>query len=133
MTKKQVWRYFCEFCGKGSLSGGHMGRHEKHCTANPSRICRFHALMGEGVQASMKELLAAVDTKLPDCGIGQVRELAAHCPMCILATIRQSGIAKWDGDPESQPRELGFDFKAEVKAAWDTINEAKAQDANNYY
>lgn len=132
MTKKQVWRYYCEFCKKGSLSGGHMGSHEKYCTANPNRICRMHPLVTDRLQASMLEMRAALSTASPDHGMSKLRQLAEDCPMCILAAIRQSGIAKWDGDPENPPPDLGFDFKKELAAAWETINDAKSDKEEQY-
>ncbi len=131
MTKRKVWRYCCEFCGKASLSGGHMGRHEKHCTANPKRICRMHANYEEP-QRPMAELLAMLDIGSVDYGLAALRKATANCPICILSAIRQSGIAKWNGDPETPPRDMGFDFQAECRSAWATINEAKAA-ADGYY
>lgn len=126
MTRKWVWRYFCDFCGKGSLSGGHMKKHEKHCTANPDRSCRMHANL-EGIQVPVKQLIAAINPRLPDRGLADLRRLAENCPMCILAAIRQSGIGKWDGDPENPPITMDFDFEIELAAAWERINKAKAQ------
>lgn len=127
MTRKQVWRYYCDFCRKGSLSGGHMGAHEKRCTANPNRTCRMHANY-EQPQKPISELIAALSSREPDHAMATLRELADNCPMCILAAIRQSGICKWDGDPESKPIDLGFNFKGELEAAWKNINDAKCQE-----
>ena len=31
--------YYCEFCNKHSLRT--LVEHEKHCTANPSRVCKL--------------------------------------------------------------------------------------------
>lgn len=132
MTKKQVWRYECEFCGKKGLSAGHMKAHEASCTANPARVCRMHVNYALP-QKPMPELRAALNTNLPDCGLKALRELTDNCPMCILATIRQSGAFKWDGDPESPPPTIDFDFKAEVKSAWDTINDAKAVEEDRHH
>jgi hypothetical protein len=124
MRRIQVWRYICDHCGKRNLSGGHMRTHEKGCTANPQRTCRFHPHLSDEPQRPMSELLEVLGAA-PDFGMSELRRRAANCPMCILSAIRQSGIIqKWDGDPESQPIALGFDFKAELKAAWQTINDA---------
>ena len=126
MRKKQVWRYWCDFCKKSGCSGGHMKRHELTCTANPNRSCRMcdssipptdHlAILAqpgtttEEWQEKMKALRLAVD----------------NCPCCILAVIRQSGIQKIDpteGPSISQDNmtwdghTLGFDFKEEG-AGW---------------
>jgi hypothetical protein len=122
MTKKQVWQYKCEFCGKRGYSAGHMRRHEAGCTANPERACRMHAYF-ETPQIPVADLRKALDTRLPDCGMAELRRISGGCPMCMLAAIRQSEIQTWDGDAEHPPRDLGFDFKAELKAAWAGINE----------
>lgn len=134
MTKKQVWRYFCEFCGKGSLSGGHMRAHEKHCTANPNRICRMHKYF-DVPQCPMEDLIEALAQNPNDHGLADLRKLAGGCPICILAAIRQSGICKWDGDPTNPPVDLSFNFKFELAEAWKAINDAAAEDyhACGYY
>lgn len=131
MTRIRVWRYICDYCGKRSLSGGHMSCHEKYCTANPNRICRMHAHFDEP-QRSIIDLMMALNSQAEDHGMTELRKRATNCPMCILAAIRQSGIQKWDGDIESPPLNLGFDFKVELKSAWQTINEAKAQNDPDY-
>lgn len=132
MIKKQVWQYRCEFCGKRGLSSGHMRRHETGCTLNPARVCKFHANFDEP-QRPILELRAALDIKLPDAGLATLRTLAENCPMCILSAIRQSQLFKWDGDPENPAPSIDFDFKAELKSAWDTINYAKAEERQDYY
>ena len=119
----------CDFCGKGSLSGGHMRTHEIHCTANPKRICRMHKYFHEP-QREMSELMAALNTKLADSGMAELRKRAADCPMCILSTILQSRIAKFD--PECPPPELHFDFKQELASAWSNINDVRAYARENY-
>jgi len=130
MTRRQVWQYRCEFCGKRGLSSGHMKAHEKSCTANPERVCRFHPrLTGEPAKRSARELTALLAFGKESYGMKEVREAAENCPICILAAVRQSGIQKWDGDPESPPIDLGFDFKAELKSAWETINDAEYERA----
>lgn len=120
LTKKQVWQYRCDHCGKRNLSAGHMGRHEKHCTANPERACRVHAYFSQP-QLAVTELRMAINTMLPDCGMGKLRELAGNCPACILAALRQSGILKFD--PDGPPLELGFDYKSEMQAVWNRVND----------
>jgi hypothetical protein len=133
VTKRKVWRYWCDHCKKGGLHGGHMANHEKGCTANPNRICRMHAHFPDTPQRPVAELRAAFNMRLPDFGMGTLRELAGDCPMCILAAIRQSGISKWDGDPESgPPSDLKFDFKKELAEAWGIINDAKKEDNRSY-
>jgi hypothetical protein len=140
MKKKQVWRYWCDFCGKAGLSSGHMKNHELHCTKNPNRSCRMCAIM-EFDSKPLSELVEimkpAVDgwedsrwafegktyneekmkDILPEC-IKKLREAADGCPACILSAIRQSNIPV--------PCCTGFDFKKESESHWADHN-------NNYY
>jgi hypothetical protein len=132
MKRFQVWRYECDYCGKRSLSGGHMKAHEKGCTANPERVCRFHLRLCDEPQKPISELRAVLHGS-GDFGMPELRSLANNCPICMLAAIRQSGICKWNGDPESAPLDVGFDFKRELEAAWKTINEAEHQSDYQYY
>ena len=128
MTKRQTWQYRCDFCGKRGLSASHMTVHERHCTANPNRICRFHLRFAGGhPEKSAGEMASLFSSLKPNYGMSDVRAAAEECPVCILAAIRQSGIQKWDGDPESPDVDLKFDFKAEMKTAWDAINDAEYQ------
>lgn len=94
MTKKQIWRYECDFCSKRGLSSGHMSTHEKRCTANPNRVCRMH-LNYEHPQVPTLDLIACLRSSEADHGLAKLRQLSDNCPMCILAAIRQSGICKW--------------------------------------
>ena len=129
MTKKQVWKYRCDYCKKTGLSAGHMTNHERHCTNNPNRICRMHArIAGEDIAApTMPDMFRALKLRPLENAMIELRRIAHNCPMCILAAIRQTGIQKWDGDPGgSGPPDLRFDFKKELEAAWQTINEADA-------
>jgi len=32
--------YYCDYCGKHTLTKLSMANHESHCTLNPNRICR---------------------------------------------------------------------------------------------
>jgi len=124
MTRKQVWQYRCDFCGKRGYSSGHMKSHEKSCTANPDRECRMHLkLMGAKQDRTARELSGLLAMGKPMYGMSELREASDNCPVCILAAIRQSNIQKWDGDPESPGIDLKFDFKAEMKEAWSCINQ----------
>jgi len=42
MTRRQVWRYKCDFCKKSNCSGPSVKKHERGCTNNPARICGMH-------------------------------------------------------------------------------------------
>lgn len=134
MTKKQVWRYACDFCGKKSLSSGHMKTHEKHCTANPNRECRMcKHFCGDGY--SVAGLSALLDANAPpDYGLLALREKTDGCPMCMLAAIRQSGICKWDTAKNPHPvLDLPFNFRKEVADFWAEENAQREQDREERY
>ncbi len=134
MKQKKVWRYYCDFCGKGGLVKHWMAKHEVSCTANPERLCRLHGHATPGnKQPAVKDLIAQFDSRKPDCGMKELREMAGNCPACILAAIRQSKIQKWDGDPESPPPDLGFDFKKELASMWAEANNARAESNERRY
>lgn len=120
MKRKQVWRYYCEHCGKGGCSASHMRDHEDCCTANPNRFCNLHVHTGED-QPSIPELIAA----LTSCGenwkngMNKLREVSHNCPVCILSALRQSG----RGIEIESCLDEGFDYKRELKAFWDDLEE----------
>ena len=148
MRKRQVWRYYCEFCKKAGCSGGHMRKHEAGCTGNPNRTCSMHAMLSDGTPQQPIDLLKAVLLDLApnwlEC-IASLRDAAGQCPACILAAIRQADLSQWktlapdwEGygkDAKLLPDEMwlgtghlfGFDFKAELKSAWNDHNEAIAE------
>ena len=131
MTRKQVWRYKCDFCGKHSLSASGMNLHEKHCTMNPNRECRMH----KHCDAAPKPLsdLIAIFNQCPRIenanmepgsvmqfhveDVGPLIDAADGCPACIFAAIRQSGFTGW----------VVWDFKDAVKKFWAMVNEDRAQ------
>ncbi len=133
MTRKQVWQYWCEHCGKHNLSAASIAQHEKHCTRNPARVCRM-CIASEGEQLSIRELTKCIDISLPDEGLSMLRTVSGHCPACMLAALLQCG-AHRPGFTLMYPpmfRGLcignlpdGFDFKAERKSWWDEFNEAR--------
>ena len=96
MRKVKMWRYYCEFCGKGGCSGGHIKNHEAHCTLNPNRECGICDTTGDNTK-EMSVLLEALDYdvqnfeeyvngKIP---ITHLTEVANECYACILAALRQ--------------------------------------------
>jgi hypothetical protein len=114
MRKKKVWRYYCDFCGKGGCGSGAMKHHEKHCTLNPQRICRMCQVIGES-QQGMDFLVANYDKG----GIETLRSAANECPNCMLAAIRiwkkTSGKSKeetWDD----------WNYKKELESFWSEQN-----------
>lgn len=73
MTRRQVWQYWCDHCGKHNLSAASIAKHEKHCTKNPARVCRMCKASG-GEQLSIEELSACIDISLPDEGLQWLRD-----------------------------------------------------------
>ena len=102
MTKKKVWRYYCDFCKKTGQSAGHMAKHEKHCTANPNRTCR---VCDSSVPVSSRLLALKLTVGLEadpikghhedkvamdDATLDKLRSTVDGCPACMLSVIRQS-------------------------------------------
>lgn len=137
MKVKKVNRYWCEFCGKASCSGGHMKKHEERCTKNPNRKCGVCKLIDQE-QPSLPELIAVLPDPAPylnvdgemsfydgklqeECNrlLPSLRHAAGECPACMLAAIRQRGIPV--------PLVSEFSFSKMMKAIWDDINEARIE------
>lgn len=142
MTRRQVWQYWCEHCGKHNLSAASIAQHEKHCTKNPERLCRMCKASG-GQQLSIAELAACIDISLPDEGLSRLHEKAGNCPACILAALLQCG-AHRPGFTLMYPSGIRdfmlydkglpdhFDFKIACKAWWDEFNNAR-NERDGYY
>lgn len=129
-------RYYCEHCGKGSGSGGHMKKHEAACTKNPARGCRMCKLV-EQDQPDLNTLMALLPTveqqkqthhdengqpydiwrDIPAQTVEALREAAGGCPACMMAAIRQRGLLV--------PTAEGFNFTEECKRVWNDFNEAQ--------
>lgn len=141
MIRKKVWRYYCEFCKKSGCSGGHIKKHELHCTLNPNRECGLCSIMGEE-SAKIDILLNILPNpepyKKPDefgwfewpglaadveKAMPELREKTQGCPACILAALRQKGIPV--------PLVTSFDYKKESAERLHDINEA-AYEAEHY-
>lgn len=116
MRRTKVWRYHCDYCGKGGCSGGHIRRHEAACCRNPNRVCGMCALSGVG-GATVPALLAAFG---PTGDLKALRDAAEGCPACMLAAIIQSGIQLTEGRVE-------FDFAKERDAFWAEVNAERAE------
>lgn len=84
MRKKQVWRYYCEFCGKGRCQANAIANHELHCTKNPHRQCGM-CTIAEQPTPPMEWLKSALAQSLDN-----LLEAAGNCPACVLSAIRQS-------------------------------------------
>jgi hypothetical protein len=89
--------------------------------------------MNGGQLNTNKELLS-IFGEGGDDGLDRLRDAAGGCPMCILATIRQSGINFID-DETGEPRHTGYvyyDFHKERKEAFESINEEREL-SRDYY
>lgn len=134
MRTKRVNRYYCDFCKKAGQSKFHMAKHEERCTLNPCRVCRMCEL-SQGEQKPMAELLALLPELQTEPEISSedghayfhpdqtgdvndalkaLRKATGNCPVCILAALRQKKLPVYAA--------TDFDFAAEMKATWDTIN-----------
>ena len=119
MKKKKVWRYWCDFCGKGGCNKFCIAEHEKYCTRNPQRICRMCQL-GNHQQMPFQSLEYAFDIG----GLTELRTISKGCPACML-----SGILAWK---KNHPREeyIEWDYKKECA---EYLKEADKPNTNEGY
>ena len=117
MTKKKVWRYYCQYCKKSGCSGGIIAKHEGSCTNNPSRKCAACKL-AQLEQRPMPDLVAAIRD-----GIEKCKEVAEGCPMCILSAIRQSKLQ--DKNVNEVPVWIDWDFQKARQEFFDIHNDAQ--------
>jgi hypothetical protein len=102
-----------------------MSRHEKHCTANPSRICGMC-----GGNIGMIPDFISVLGKGDEEGVDRLREAANGCPACMLSAIRQSHL-QTGPDDEGWGFRIPFNFHKEKDAWWAVVNDEKYR--HNYY
>lgn len=124
MTKKKVWRYYCDHCKKGSCGAASMIRHEARCIRNPLRVCGMCNHI-EGKKAPLAELVQIARrfrSEPEDFVMGELREKALGCPVCILSAIIQA--RGRNPDPEDDFY-VNFRYKDEVKNFWDIKNDAE--------
>ena len=120
MKRKPAYRYYCEYCGKSSGSGGHMARHEKYCTANPQRGCGMCDAAGLN-PPPVSDMVAALGCG-DEAGLTRVQEMCEYCPACTLAAIRQSKLQSGP-DEESDGFRVEFDFAKAKDEFWEEIND----------
>lgn len=120
MTKKRVWRYYCEHCKRGTCSASATLRHEKGCCKNPLRICGFC----QEAEFEQQPIAKLIET-LIDGDVAKLREASEGCPMCMLSAIVQSKI-QYPPEADDQGRWVDFDFKKERDAFWSDQNDAKS-------
>ena len=132
MRRIKRWRYYCDFCKKSSGTRPSMERHEKGCTANPSRECGLCALSGTGAPLSKLILLiesrcaGVADDKLGgscvDGVLAELENMAEHCPACTLAAIRQASVRIYPN----------FNFKTKLASWWIEHNAVEAENRGYY-
>lgn len=127
IVKKNV--YYCDFCKKKSLNS--LRKHEKHCTANPDRICR---LCGKESIRDIIEKYAGmfvIDFEYEDISQWMIlkprflKEFTLNdikndtrCPTCTLTVFRCAGLT-WG----YFRNKFEYDYKAELKDWWEVENE----------
>jgi hypothetical protein len=132
MKKRQVWKYYCDFCKKSGCSKHHIEKHEKRCTLNPNRECGICKILSTA-QPKMEEMLRVLpnienyklivgddigsywgyEQVLSD-GLKKLRDIAGNCPVCVLAALRQAKIPVY--------LVTGFDYKKEMEDFWKEQN-----------
>ena len=144
MRKVKRWRFYCDYCKKAGGSGGHILRHEKHCTLNPNRVCNVCGSLLELEQKPMSELLVILPNGKDFCStdkygfisyIGlenkveevmpKLRELTEGCPACIMAALRQANIPVLIVE--------SFSFRNEMTVIFDDINKSRSVDEEAGY
>jgi len=89
MQRKKVWRYYCDFCGRGMCSKIAMRNHEFGCTMNPDRVCSVCSKVGK-VQTTP----SIIRNALNDGGIDAAEEAANFCPVCVFSALRFEGVLR---------------------------------------
>lgn len=115
-VKKNV--HYCEHCKKHGLSRPAMERHERHCTLNPERACRWTVDVGgwhpEVLLSALVEAVRRRDPLNP-AAIDWLRDEVEGCPACMLAALRQSGLEYHFSTRSSGPLSPLWDYGAEVE------------------
>lgn len=93
MNAKAKTVYYCDFCKKHGLSRPAMEKHERICTMNPARTCRWikddaHAAV------DLSRLVSEVQSRAPlgENDLAWLHDELNGCPPCMLAALRQSGV-----------------------------------------
>ena len=133
MRQKKVWRYWCDYCGKGGLQKAAMRKHESRCTLNPIRKCGMCGIYNLETK-SMTELLKILkdiargwnteewgetfsqDPLAMRAAMKKLDETTEGCPACKLSALRQSKIPVPCTD---------FNFKEECRKWWIPFNEER--------
>lgn len=99
MRKKKVWRYYCDHCKKSGCSKHWIEKHERHCTGNPSRVCRMCEEPSDKFRIAIASFVMSGGTRVQDRPFNgslskdefeKLCDSVDGCPACILALIRQT-------------------------------------------
>lgn len=132
IVKRNV--YYCDFCKKRGLRS--LKVHEKHCTANPDRVCRLCDNISvkriiEKYKTYFKIIEKDMDTFGETLGIKYSKdftlediknELDYYCPNCILTIIRCVGLNRWYFG-----KKFKFDYQQELNEWWRAANKERSE------
>jgi len=126
--KKNV--YYCDYCGKHNLSASNISKHEKHCTANPERVCRLcegreikpfiEALKKRFkiIESPIDDLPNIIKFKIKWIGkkiiLDEILNYTEACPNCTLAILRQTKL-------NYQIFGFNYDYQKELAEWWKEI------------
>jgi hypothetical protein len=118
--------YYCDHCKKHGLSRPAMEKHERVCTMNPDRVCRWTIDATEGhADFSLRDVIVELQRRAPleqediDWLRSTVTDTDEGCPVCMLAALRQSGLDFHHG----RRGDLIFDYDVEVQRFRDAERE----------
>ncbi len=112
MIERTKTVYYCQFCKRHGLSRYAMEGHERRCTLNPDRACRWGGAH-EPDTARWADVIRSRSPLTKD-DIAWLRNETDGCPPCMLAALRQSGLADFHYDTETSERI--FDYDEEIAA-----------------
>jgi len=116
--------FYCDHCRKHGLSRYAMENHERKCTLNPKRACLWG---GSHVPDTARWATEITDrSPITEEDIAWLRTETDGCPPCMLAALRQSGIADYHYDITNSQRI--FDYDEEIAAYRKNEREDAARD-----
>lgn len=112
MKVKHKHVYYCDHCRKHGLSRHAMEQHERRCTMNPARTCRW----GGSHSFDFPRLAATLRQRAPltKDAVDWLHDEVDGCPPCMLAALRQSGV---EYHYDYSAGERIFDYDEAVKRA----------------
>lgn len=143
MIEKTKTVYYCEWCRRHGLQRAAMEKHERHCTLNPERVCRWRidghsdgtrvidiAPLAAELRSRAEPYPLSADpntefrTALTQADIDWLHDEVSGCPACMLAALRQSGIDGYHFDGHGN---VIFDYQATIDRARQEEREAEKQ------